>query len=1136
VLGRLLQSTSIEELHLETIPQVGGSDSLEILALAQANTWMGLALAREEGAAARTSTLEEDLQRYVRAAAILPRAQAHFFQAVKYVLPKMNSSFVSRFSIEAVRATLGADTGEQNPNVSEWTKLYFIQELACRTPGHPLRPGVEALTVSAARARSTVPLKEAVDASISVYLQYPRLAGDLHEVATKAGHPDLMSEVVAVVLPFQKPSPPSWPSVLARTLRKVTSRRPKLASVFRSSGRPKLASAADATGVQHARASLADLQAEWNQDSIGQLTELNRVVLQLHNNGQYQEALNLGAPALAIARQHLQALHPAIGALVNNVALVHRSRGDYGSAEPLSREAVDLARRSFGEENRNFGTAVANLAYTYRLMGDYKTAEGLYRQALNTFEHARSDMDVAITLTNLGELQRNMGDIGAAQARLELAVAMWRRLDQEVHPFGLSARNNLALVYQEFGGLEAAEGLLRANLWFYFEDQGPRHPHMAMTLHNLAGVYRAMGHYGTAELLYREALDRLRQSTGDGTPEVAGALANLATVCAAAGRSTEALEFATQLIALDDQFINQIFGIASDARRSAYLDTVRAHLDLYLTLAVLSDSATPATRADAFKTVLRRKGIRAEALAEERDAVLGGRYPDLEPQLREIASLRMQIADQTLGTRADLSAPADQERIALLIERKEQLEVDLAHAIPETRLDERLRAASPQTVAQALPDESALVEFIRITPVDLVTLAKRLPYQPGPLLQYQTPDGEYHAIHTSGEVQTRSERYLAFVLLAGQPETVQSFDLGEAEPIDQGITQLKRAIGGMDRHLAVARSQAHEPPNGPLDLRAAVFDPLIAAFNSRRRLIIAPDSDLALLSFGVLPTEKGRYLIDEYEISYLAVGRDVLRWGLGRFGEPGLPLVAADPDYDLSTSEAEEGGAQLAFPRLPGTRTEGEKVAALLGVQPWLAGQVLEGRIKAVRSPRVLHIATHGFFLPQRSDRGAQKAESAPLPDPTLARLEHLSYAKNPLLRSGLALAGANTWLRGGSLPEAAQDGIMHAEDISGLDLLNTDLVVLSACESGLGDVERGEGVFGLRRAFLLAGARTIIVSLWNVPDDQTQQLMIRFYQHLLDGKSRADALRSAQIETRLDSPNARYWGGFICLGDPAPL
>jgi CHAT domain-containing protein len=233
-----------------------------------------------------------------------------------------------------------------------------------------------------------------------------------------------------------------------------------------------------------------------------------------------------------------------------------------------------------------------------------------------------------------------------------------------------------------------------------------------------------------------------------------------------------------------------------------------------------------------------------------------------------------------------------------------------------------------------------------------------------------------------------------------------------------------------------------------------------------------------------------------------------------------------------------------------------------------------------VRSPGLLHLATHGFFLqdqPHDADKelrdlGWVGAEgwgggrlSGPLPE-------------SPMLRSGLALAGANTWLRQGALPEEAEDGLLTAEDVAGLDLLDTELVVLSACETGLGEVRTGEGVFGLRRAFIVAGAKALVMSLWKVPDLPTAVLMERFYHNLLSRQlPRAEALREAQAHVRditvgrlrptwlspemigrlsagnpeveayllklargpdEDRPFSRpyFWGAFICQGDPGPL
>jgi CHAT domain-containing protein len=335
------------------------------------------------------------------------------------------------------------------------------------------------------------------------------------------------------------------------------------------------------------------------------------------------------------------------------------------------------------------------------------------------------------------------------------------------------------------------------------------------------------------------------------------------------------------------------------------------------------------------------------------------------------------------------------------------------------------------------------------------------------------------------------------------------------------------------------------------------------ALGGHTRLLIAPDGDLTRLPFEVLPRgDGGGRLIDSYRISYLSCGRDALRLGVTASDPPTSPLLFADPDFDLEADgrsvpdfvptagaagrrsrDLDRRRDAYHFDRLPGTRAEGERVAALLGVRPALGAAATEGRLKAeCHSPRILHLATHGFFLP---DQQPELSDVAPgLGGGPIGSADEGFGAgrlsgpgmEDPMLRSGLALAGANTWLKAGHPPEEAEDGLLTAEDVTGLDLLATELVVLSACETGLGQVHVGEGVFGLRRAFVLAGARTLVMSLWKVPDDQTRELMEDFYGRLLAGEGRAEALRQAQLAMKAKYADPFYWGAFICQGDPSPL
>ena len=380
-------------------------------------------------------------------------------------------------------------------------------------------------------------------------------------------------------------------------------------------------------------------------------------------------------------------------------------------------------------------------------------------------------------------------------------------------------------------------------------------------------------------------------------------------------------------------------------------------------------------------------------------------------------------------------------------------------------------------------------------------------------------------------------------------------------------------------------------------LYAQLIEPLAPYLTPKQQVFLAPDGELSCLPFQILPGRTEPYLMEEYALRYITVGRDLLRFKAAPTTfQPTQPLVLADPDYDLTrssetssapplpTSAKQEVVEELAqkvktFDPLPGTRIEGETVAAKLGVEAYLAEKALKSQLSRCQSPYILHMATHGYFLDSlpvdlRSWSWDQQGAF-------FAQIGCLGTAAlhNPAVRSGLAFAGANTTLQGEALPPEAEDGLLTTQDAARLNLLATQLVVASACETALGSVLSGEGVLGLRRAFVLAGAQTLVISLWKVNDIATAILMERFYDNLLVQKmGRAEALEEAQYYVRdlsieqmgpkwlskdtidsirersratadfLEDLNQRrdrsyqpfeppgFWGAFICQGNPDPL
>lgn len=1030
----------------------------------------------------------------------------------------------------------------------------------------------------------------------------------------------------------------------------------QLAQILSATGRPSEAEA-------HYRQAIESYRSACGSDHP-RLAPLIGALANLYaDTGRYLAAEPLYRQSLDIRRRILGETHPEFIGALSDFATYHLDLGQLSAAEPLLQQVVDTYAETIGRDTIKYARALNNLAALKSKAGRGRDAEELFLTSLAiqerlqasdpsltvsthanlaatcetqrrygdalTHYHAalecgrrnglESDTSMISCLLSIGDLHLRIGDLERAEQQFQRAVQIAKARAGEKHPKLADALEGVARVrfvmgqYKDwFLGLAEAHHIQRdilppdhpdlahsivhianafmllndyENSLIWFSDAlevmrriwGEDDPRIAETLDGLGRLYQQMGDLAKAEPLHRRAVEMHRKLA---SPNPAS-LIHLSILCANTGRVDEAMSLMTAAMEADDKTIGEIFSFASESQRSLFLESIRHHFDVYLSLMYRSETA--AGFGPCFDAVLRRKAIEAEALATQRDTIMADNNPDLSQKLHDLASLRVQIANKVLSGAGPEGESGHRQLLSEWKSNRDRLETELARAIPEMNLDRKLRASDRRAVALGLPSNVVLVEFVRFQLSDLTH---------GPVL------------HSDKEVG----RYLAFVLTAGSPDESQIYDLGDADEIDRligdfrsGIIDASKPQAGRD--LGAAPADHTRPGNAGVGqtLRAAVFDRFVPALAGRKRLLLAPDGDLTRLPFEVLPTPDGGRLIDEYVISYVSCGRDVLRFGGAPRRRAAKPVIVADPDFDLgaevpltargpaktpggSPSRPSRAGvwfwwrgrsgatrsadpersqetpstlagpptpllsfrksrdldrSSLHFDRLPGTRIEGDRIAAMLGVEPWLDVIALEGRLKTCRSPRILHLATHGFFLanePPNRGKELRNLEIARITEPgDLSRLQGTGR-ENPLLRSGLALAGANTWLKGANPAAEAEDGLLTAEDVSGLNLLDTELVVLSACETGLGEIHVGEGVFGLRRAFMLAGAKTLVMSLWKVPDQQTQELMVDFYSRILAGQGRADALREAQLALKARQPDPLYWGAFICQGDPAPL
>ena len=899
----------------------------------------------------------------------------------------------------------------------------------------------------------------------------------------------------------------------------------------------------------------------------------NNLALVYKATGRYQDAERLCKQALEIARSRVGEQHPSFAVALDSLASVFLLMGNYAASEPLYLQALEINRKSLGEHNPGFAQSLNSLAEQYRVMGRYSAAEPLYRQAIQIAEATlgKNHPDYAKFLNNLGLLYVEMQNGLAAEPLLKESLEIARTRLGESHPSFAAALTSLGSAYRSMGQYDKAEALARQALEIRRARFGEMNPEYAITLNQLGVLYIDTYKYSVAEPLLRQCLQIETQAFGADSPRVAHTLVNLASVqnalgklpetevlagkaleigmrtfaethpliahartllactLAATNRPAEALQLIWQATTADDHMIGQVFSVASETHRMRYLESIKSRFEGFLSLVLGQLSHDSNAVHLALDLVLKRKGIAAEALAAQRDAILGGKYPALQSQLRELNNLREQIALKTLAGPGTEGVENYRNQLLQWKEQQEKLEAQLARQIPEMNLEKKLRSANRQAVSQALPKDSLLIEFVRFWVYD------------------------FKAVSAKGEAKWKSLRYLAFLLPDGEPDNVKMIDLGDALVLDDLVASFRMGLTGETEHRVVDAGLPEFTPVLERDreeLRALLVDPIVNGIGKRRQLLIAPDGDLSRLPFEVLPSPDGGLLVDEYRISYLGTGRDILRFKQPVHGEPKPPIVVADPDFNLATPDsrttgsvpgspdpAEPDGTKvrtlsgqlLSFEPLPGTHEEGKRIAQLLHVSPWMQEEALKRRVRNCKGPRILHLATHGFFLPDpkqelRSELGISRGGTE--------RFE------NPLLRSGLVLAGANTWGCGGPVPPDAEDGFLTAEDVSGLDLLDTELVVLSACETGLGHIVTGEGVFGLRRSFVLAGAQGLVMSLWKVPDEQTRQLMENFYSLLLDRSfagTRAEALRASQLTVKERFPDPLFWGAFIYQGDPFP-
>ena len=865
--------------------------------------------------------------------------------------------------------------------------------------------------------------------------------------------------------------------------------------------------------------------------------------------GDCAAALPLAERFVVLLEKAYGADHPFVGRGLNALFRAHYCAGNYTEARRVTERGLAIKVNAWGEDNVSVASDRVNLGQLLLELGDLTEARRNYELALTVLEkvYGPESVNVADSLGGVARVAANSGDHATARGLQERAVRIFEKALGPDHPDLGMPLINLAITLTRAGEHAKAQPLYERALRLWEQSRGSESSFVAVALVQLAGLLQETGELPKARQLYERALAIQEKTYGANHSTVAGTLRGLAQLRAMTGEPNDAFALALRAEQVGRDHWQLIATTLSEREALAYAKERVSGLDLALTLAA---PKKPAARA-VWGSVVRSRALVLDEMAARHRTVSRAADPETARLAETLTSARERLA--RLVVRGPGHDPP--ERYHKLLDETRQEKERAERALAERSQTFRAELARAKIgfddVAAALPSEAALVAYVRYGRHDF-SAAK-----PGS----KRPDPVPH--------------YLAFVWNHTQAKPVV-VRLGPATSIETLVTKVRRQIAQESRSpgRATKRSEADYRQMAEA-LRRAVWSPVSPYLRDARRVFIVPDGALHLVNFAALPTGQSCYLLETGpRIHYLSAERDLVPVGeqekkgvdLLAIGAPAFQetsLFASLRPQKNETQESAPGFAHgtprastyrglrsacenfqtMQFEALSASAREVSDVAALWrrpgrtlrgaesnAVQLTGAAASESAFKQQAQGKRVLHLATHGFFL------GGKCASALGTGEKPGGDTSASSPGENPLLLSGLALAGANHRQAAGPDEE---DGILTAEEIAALDLSGVEWAVLSACDTGIGEVKAGEGVLGLRRAFEVAGARTLILSLWPVEDQAARDWMRQLYRaRLVLGLTTIDAVHQANLHTLRQrrasgrSTHPFYWAGFVAAGD----
>lgn len=839
---------------------------------------------------------------------------------------------------------------------------------------------------------------------------------------------------------------------------------------------------------------------ELRKDILGEkdssyLTSLSNLAHNYTTLGNYTKALELNLKIIELRKEVLGEKHPSYLTSLANLGTVYVYMGDYLKALEINLNVVEISKEIWGEKHPDFFTCLGNLAYVYSILGNYNQALEIQLKVVESIKQVLGDghPKYLLSLNNLATTYLKLGEYNKA-LEIEKEIVDLTEEDFGVrHPDYLIRYGNLASIYLALENYNKALEINQIVTDLTKEVMGASHPDYLRALNNLAENHRQLGQINKALKINQNLVGLSKKILGDQHPDYLTRLNNLAVTEFDLSQTSSALNHYLEMLNKKEQRVLDYLSIMTSHQREYFWNqniNYFIRFNKYLEKEII---LYPEGAGYAYKNALFTKGLLLNTAIDFEKLIAESGIPEAIAKFEELKLLKLQI--QRLQERPLAEQYLNVDSLENIAQKKESELVKLSKEYGDYTRNLKI---TWKDVQANLSDNDVAIEFV-----------------------------EYPTL-------TDTVKYAALVLRKGwqYPKMIPLFCKNEIEEYIQQDVDKIYSYGYVGKQI-----------------KKYLWEPLEEFIFPGERVYFSPAGIIYQLAIENLAWNDSTILGERYQMYRLSSTKELVVQQPE--SKSHTAVVYGGLDFNLDTVDMIAGSKKFKTPDnlftmlrgysndysersgwnpIHGTGIEAEQITRLLSdknyqVKLYTGKEGMEESFKALSGKKngIIHIATHGFFLP------IEESRQNPF---VLQRIGDDQPAKaiiDPMLRSGLIMAGGNKAWLGEDIPDNIEDGVLTAKEISHMDLRGTDMVVLSACETGLGEVS-SEGVFGLQRSFKQAGVKTIVMSLWKVNDEATKYMMTEFYASMLSGKEKREAFLEAKQKCREKYIDPRYWAAFIML------